>query len=251
MNTQVMRPGILVALKTNVNGGMSYSRNIVESSEDDKVMKWETTRYMDDPEERKLAGETAGKASRLISKLCVRTTFGLLCPTEREAELDEAVTEMRAVVGAWNETARYSFIHCSAIKGRIADNDEEAIRAIVQEARELLDRMDKGLDESDVKLIRDAANKAKKLSEMMVPGTGDQIDDALAAARRAARAIVKQAESTNQRVAAAIVSAEREAFDAARVRFIETSDEVIDSLPSVDLQRAASIELDDDVAEVG
>lgn len=245
MQTHVMVPGILVALKRQVSGGVTYTRDLVESSEDEKIMRWEGTRYMDDPEERKKAVEVAGAASRLISRLCVRTSFGMLCPTERESELNQAVVEMRAMVSSWNDKARYSFIHVSAIKGRIADNDEEAIRAILQEARELLDRMDQGLSENDVKLIRDAANKAKKLSEMMVSDTSGQIDDALAAARRAARAIVKKAESTNKRVASAIVKAEREAFDAARFAFIEASDETIEALPSVDLQRTADLELEE------
>ncbi len=125
--TQIMVPGILVALKTSVNGGVEYARSGVEEDEEGRVKKWETTRLMEDPAERKGANEIASKASNLISRLCVRTSFGLLCRIDREAELDEAVVAMRALVTEWNRKAIHSFVTVSAIKGRIADNDEDEL----------------------------------------------------------------------------------------------------------------------------
>lgn len=245
VNTEVMVPGILVALKTGVNGGVEYRRNTLESDGDGRVSKWETTRYIDDPDERKAAAELVGQASRLISKLCVRTSFGLLCRTDREAELDAAVAEARRLTTEWNRKARHSFIHVSAIKGRIADNDEEALRAIISEASDLLDRMDKGLADADITVIRDAANRAKRLSEMLGKDSSGQIEAAITAARKAARSIVKRGTALNDRVANAIIETERESFEAARFRFLDTVNEATDTveaLPSIDVRRAADLE---------
>lgn len=242
MDTQIMVPGILVALKTSVSGGIEYQRNALEEDKEGRVKRWETTRIMQDPVERRAAGEAASRAAGLVAKLCVRTSFGLLCRNDREGELDQAVIEMRRQVARWNFGARHSFVYVSAIKGRIADNDEEAMRAIIEEAKELLDRMEQGLTEVDVKLIRDAASRARRLTEMMTEETDAQVTAAITAARQAARAIVRRGDDLADKVAQGLIEAEREVFEKARFSFLETAAGVIDSLPSVDLQRGASLE---------
>jgi hypothetical protein len=244
--TRVMRPGILVALKSRVSGGVEYQHSGVEEDEDGKVKRWETTRVMEDPEERKAAGDALQKAVRLVNSLCTRTTFGLLCPVDREAELDAAVVQMREACRVWNAQATYSFIYASAIKGRIADNDEEALRAIVEEATEVLERMDKSLSDADLKQIRKAADDAKALSAMMTPESAGQLTAAYEAARRAARAITKKAGDMDARVADALIEVQQEAFNKARFAFLETSAEAIEALPSVDLNRGAQLEIEDD-----
>ncbi len=244
MQTQVMVPGILVALKTSVTGGVSYQHQSLEEDEAGKVKRWETTRLMDDPDERKKAAETCGKAANLVARLCVRTSFGLLCRTDREQELDEAVTQMRAMATEWNSKARYSFVNLSAIKGRIADNDEEAIRAILDEARDLLDRMDRGLAQADVKVIRDAAVRATRLSQMMTEDTSVTISKAIAAAREAATAIVKRSGDVADTLDETVIDVERSLFDRARFSFLDSATAVIETLPSVNLQRGASLEID-------
>jgi hypothetical protein len=245
MDTQIMVPGILVALKTSVYGGTHYDRRTLEEEEDGSIKRWETVRTMEDPKEHEAALEAVGKASRLVSKLCVRTSFGYLCPIDRERDLDGAIAQMRTVATDWNQRARHSFINVVAVKGRIADNDEDAVRAILQEANELLDRMDKGLSENDVKLIRDAAQRAKNLSEMMTEDTSDQITAAVAAARQAARAIVKRGEAIGDKVANAIIETEQESFAKARFAFLDTMEATVDSLPSVNLQRGAELEIEE------
>ena len=241
--TEVMVPGILVALKTSVRGGVEYQRTDVERSDEGHVKEWHTKRYMDDPAERKAATELVNKLSNSISRLCVRTTFGLLCRTDREAELDAAIRDVRASVREWNATTRYSTVHLNAVKGRIADNDEEAIRAIVDEATDLLDRMERGLSDADVTVIRDAASRAKRLAAMMTPEAAGQIESALEAARDAARAIVRKSGELDARVADAMVQVETEAFAKARFTFLEAAEAAVESLPSVDLGRAGALEV--------
>lgn len=242
--TQVMVPGILVALKTSVRGGVEYQQVPIEEDEDGKVKRWETTRIMDDPEERKAAGEISGKASTIIARLCVRTNFGMLCRTDREAELDAAVIEARQMVREFNQKARYSFVHVSAIKGRIADNDEDAIRAICDEARDILNEMDLALSNDNVKLIQASAQRAKKLTEMMTDDSSTQLNAALTAARKAAREITKRGEDLSDKVAKVKIEVDKEAFTKARFSFLETAAEVTgEPIPAVDLQRFAELEI--------
>jgi hypothetical protein len=245
-----MVPGILVALKTRVRGGIEYQRTALDEAEDGTVKKWETTRYMEDPAERERANELRSKAARSVSKLCVRTTFGLLCRIDREDELDEAVVAMRAMVTEFNRTAEHCFVSASVIKGRIADNDEEAIRAIIDEAQEVLEAMDgalaeaaKNADEDAVKAVRKAADRAKALKGMMTPESASRIDNALEAARATARVIVKRGEDLGDRVATALVNAERDQFDKARFAFLDMAEVTLNSLPGVNLQRVAGLEV--------
>lgn len=245
--TQVLVPGILVALKTGVNGGVEYRHAEIEEDEEGRVKRWETTRFMEDPAERKAAGELAGKAGWLIARLCVRTSFGMLCRNDREAELDAAVVEARRLATEFNARARHSFVNVSAIKGRIADNDEEATRAILNEVTDLLARMDRGLAEADIGLIRDAASRAGRLSGMMTEDSGTQISAAVKAARQAARAIVKRGEDLSNQIANDVVEAEKASFAKARFSFLEEAATVIEALPSVNLQRGASLEFEEAV----
>ncbi len=245
MTTQVMVPGILVALRTRVVGGTHYDRRTLEEEDDGKTVRWETVRTMEDPEEHEKAVETLGKASRLVSKLCVRTSFGLLCPVDREQDLDAAISQMRTIATEWNQQSRYSFINLVAVKGRIADNDEEAIRAILQEANDLLEEMNKGLSESDVKAVRQAAQRAKNLSEMMSEDTSAQVSAAVTAARQAAKAIVKRGDDLSDRVANTIVEVEQEAFAKARFSFLDSMEASVEALPSVNLQRGAELEIEE------
>jgi hypothetical protein len=238
-----MVPGILVGLKTSVRGGAEYDRYDIERSEEGHVKEWKTRRYIEDPEERKAATETVNRLSNSIARLCTRTDFGLLCRTDREAELDEAIKAMHVERRAFNAGAKTCSIHLRAVKGVIAESDEEAVAAMVEEATELLDRMEKGLAEADVKAIRDAAGRAKKLSVMFTPEAAGQIESALEAARDAARVIVKKAGDLDARVADAMIQVEAEAFSKARFTFLEATHETVEALPSVDLSRGAALEV--------
>ena len=243
MATEVMVPGILVALKTSVNGGVQYQRKNIERDEEGKIVRWETTRFMEDPEERKKAGEIASKATRTVDKLCIRTTFGLLCRSDKEADLDNAIVEARAMAQEFNAISQHTFIRINAIKGRIADNDEEAIRAILQESKDLLEQMDRGLSEGDVRILRDAANRARRLTEMMGEEAAGTVNEALVAAREAARKVVRAAKKEGDSVLAVVDQIDRDQFDKARFAFLDFADSQIASLPSINLQRSAELEM--------
>jgi hypothetical protein len=238
--TQIMRPGILVALNTSVRGGVHYTRRDLEN--DGSVARWETTRQMEDPEEHKRAQEVRSLASSAIWRLCIHTTFGLLCPLEREEELDLAAAAARSAVDLWNAQASHTWVTVNVVKGRIADNDEEALRALLAEATDLVERMDQGLARADVSAIRAAASKARSLIEIMDEESGERISEAVEAARKAAREIVKRVGVEGQSAEEAVASINREAFDKARFAFLDIAESELDALPAVDVQRMAEIE---------
>lgn len=240
--TQVMRPGILVALKTSMNGGVQYTRRDLEEAKDGTLARWETERLMDDPAEHKLAQVTMSAASNAISRLCVRTGFGLLCPTDREDELDKAIAAARLTVDEWNLTASHTWISVNAVKGRIADNDEEAVRALLAEATELVRRMDDGLGRADVRMIREAANKARALVDIMGDDAGDKVTEAVKAARKAAREIVRRVGVEGETAQQVVTKVNRDAFDKARFTFLDTAESELEALPAIDGQRMAEIE---------
>lgn len=241
-NTQIMRPGILVSLKTSVYGGVHYTRRDLEAADDGTLARWETERQMDDPDEHKRARESMHQASSAISRLCIRTSFGLLCPLDREAELDLAIAAARLSVNEWNATAKHTWVSVQAIKGRIADNDEEAVRALLAEATDLVQRMDEGLARADVTLIRDAALKARKLAEIMGDEAAENVTAAVDAARKAAREIVRRVGVEGQSAEDAVATLNLEAFDKARFTFLESAQSELDALPQIDVQRMAEIE---------
>jgi len=246
--TQIMRPGILVALRTRVSGGVHYARTDlpVDPSEADdavgSIARWETIRTMEDPEEYKRAREVGALASAAISRLCIRTSFGLLCPTSREEELDLAIAAARWNVDLWNTQTMHTTVTVNAIKGRIADNDEEAVRSLIAEATELVERMDQGLARADVQVIRDAASRARKLIGIMDNQAADSISAAVDAARQAAREIVRRVDTEGKRAEDIVGTVNREAFDGARFAFLDIAKTELDSLPAVDVQRMAEIE---------
>lgn len=238
--TQVMRPGILVALRTAVQGGVQYTRHDLE--DDGTIARWETTREMADPEEHKRAQEVRGLAQTAVRRLCIVTTFGLLCPLAREEELDLAVAAARLVVDGWNATAEHTYVTVNVVKGRIADNDEEALRALLAEATDLVERMDRGLATADVAAIRDAASRARALVGIMDGETADRVSETLEAARKAAREIVKRVGVEGKTAEQAVAAINRDAFDKARFAFLDIAENELDALPAVDLQRMAEIE---------
>lgn len=197
-NVSTLRPGLLVSLKTSVVGNVSYTRRDIKAEhiteEGTQLAAWETERTITDPQEHDKAIKVRSKCRSLITAVCSTSTFGLLCPEADSAKLDQAVREAQALAAQFNETAALSRIGVYVIAGRIAADDVEAVRAINSEVRDLMDQMKLGLERLDVKLVRDAANKAREIGQMLSPDAEARITVAINAVRTAARQIVKAAE---------------------------------------------------------
>jgi hypothetical protein len=159
------------------------------------VEKWETERTVIDADEHERAIKARSKARALITAVCAHSDFGLLCRQDAADQLRAAVTEARRVAGEFNASARLNEIQINVIVGVIAADDAEAVKAINNEIRGLLDAMQSGLRQFDVAAIRDAADRARKLGTMLAPEAAGRIQKAIEVARNAARNIVKAGEA--------------------------------------------------------
>jgi len=231
-----LKPGLLVALRTTITGGIEYQRKDLDANtrqEGEEVTKWETTRVIADKAEHERAVKVRGKASSLIGGACLRSAFGLVCLASKEEELDAAYREALALVDAFNESATVTRISVNMLKGRIAESDEIAAQAIGAEVRDLIDAMKDGLARADVGAIRESANKARSLGQMLDEGTADKVGKAIEEARSAARAIVKRVETGGEDAALVIQELSRRALDEARFAFLDLDGgEVLTSAPA-------------------
>lgn len=193
LNTSTLRPGLLVSLKTSLRGNVKYDR--VDLEDRPEISKWETTRVIADPDEYERGKKAQSRASSIIRRECSASAFGLLCTAERAWRLEDAIAEARAVVDQFNASAQHSHLAVYVIAGKIAATDEEAVRAINSEVRDLIDTMREGVANFDVKVIRDAANKARQLGQVLSPDAQVRIQFAIDAARGVAKDIVKAGEA--------------------------------------------------------
>lgn len=194
-----IRPGLLVVLRVSVKGNVSYTKQIIESETimaDGKAKeKWETERTIVDPAEHEESTKIRSSARQNIVNVCTQTTFGLLCPMNKESELNDAIRTSRRIISEFNGRAKTTKINMVAITGKVADNDVEAARAINAEVTELMETMENGLRNLDVSTVRNAADKARLLGSMLSDGASAKLKDAIATARAAATAMNKAAET--------------------------------------------------------
>ncbi len=244
MKTATIRPGLLVALKSSVTGGVSYQRKDIEH--DASRARWETTRTIEDPVEHERAIKARSRALREVRAVCSPTSFGLLCPVNLEPELNAAIRRARDIVDEHNDGAVFTQINIYVLKGRIADTDEEAARAIGQEVAELVAGMNSGIDRLDPKAIRDAASKARQMAAMLTEEQSGAVSEAIKQARKAARQIVKRVEKEGEQAAVVLADIQRGAIEKARIAFLDLEDrdeEEQESLPAVNRQRFADLDV--------
>ncbi len=252
---QVIRPGLLVALRTRVQGGVTYARRDLEETENTKT--WETTRVMADVAEHAAANRVRGAARSAIVGVCAKTVFGLLCPSAREAEFDAACARARQVAGAFNLRGITCKVFVDVLKGRIAENDQEAAAAIVREMAGLIADLREGVGNLDPVAIRQAADRARQTAAMLGEEQQRVVGAAVKAARKAARAIVRRIDKAGEAVADVMRDLDLSAVDTARITFLDLADKLLPEaeaglpgdpeagmLPAVEAQRFADLPLE-------
>jgi len=196
--TSTLRPGLLVSLSVSSEGNVSYDKVDLENMRTNRgaaVAKWETTRTIDDPDELERARKAQSKARSAISSVCVHTAHGLLCPTADRDLLDRAIAEARNIVETFNSTANITRVRLYVMTGEIAQDDLSAVQAINREVADLLETMARGVNNLDVRVIRDAADRAKQVGGMLTPDAEARIQLAVDTARKVAVDIVKAGEA--------------------------------------------------------
>lgn len=219
-----LRPGLLVSMNTSIKGNVKYRVQDLGKGTDEngaEFAQWETMRVVHDPAEHADAIKARTKIRGLILSVCSQSAFGLLCPNDKAEQLREAIAQARELTDEFNQHATLTRMSVNVIYGRIAQDDVEAVRAITGEIRSLMEDMQQGLKSLDVKAIRDAANKAKQVGEMLSPEAKGRLDVAIETARKSARKIAKAGERAAGQVdKAAIIR-----IDMARTSFLDIDTE--------------------------
>jgi hypothetical protein len=228
--TSLLKPGFLVSLKTSLQGGVSYHRVDLDADRPEgdpaAIARWETTRRIDDPDEHKRATKARSAASSLIRAVCTHTAFGLLCPESKAAELDEAIQGAQALIDAHNQAAHSTHVRVYVLRGRIASTDEEAVRALSSEVREVLEEMQAGIRRVDVTAIREAATRARKLGAILDADQAAKVNRAVEAARDAAKQIVKRIDVEGAEAVRAVAEGMSGPIEQARFSFLEIEESI-------------------------
>jgi len=156
-----------------------------------------------------------------VAGVCCVSSFGLLCPSLQEPELQAAIEAAREIADKHNEGARLTRVEVFVLVGRIAQDDAEAARAIGSELRDLMEQMKAGIAAANPEAIREAANKARNLGAMLAPEVSDKVAGAIAEARRAAREIIKRVEKAGETAARVVAECSVSKIETARFAFLD------------------------------
>ncbi|SHG88161.1 hypothetical protein [Bradyrhizobium erythrophlei] len=221
IRTTTIRPGYVVIMRTGITGNVKYSKTILEADTEDAdgslKGRWETERVIANAAELKEATQLRSKMRATVTKTCAPISFGLLCPEDNYAALNQSVDEARALADEFNRRAATTRLSFEVVAGKIESDDVKAVRAINAEVRELLAAMEAGISKFDPKAIRDAADRARELGSMLSPEMAERVKDAIKVARSAATTIKKAGEQS----AAEIDLLSIQKITAARTSFLD------------------------------
>lgn len=136
-----------------------------------------------DPEEHEKAQALASQMRAEIRKLGSILQSGVvLVPTEKDAELETAMSFCRQQGIEWNEKARYHFLRVSVLKAAITSDSESAAREIALTLQETTAKLEAALAECDVKKIKSIVDNAKPLTRVLPVKEANALSAALASA---------------------------------------------------------------------
>lgn len=225
MKTSTIKPGVLVSLKTTLSGGVNYKRVDLDpdhaTDTGGRLARWETVREIVDANEYEQATAARSLARGAVVKVCHASSFGLLCPSEREPQLIEAIADANRIADAFNVSANQTRVDVYVLVGRVASDDVEAVKAISSEVRDLIETMQLGIKQADPEVIREAANKARMIAGMLSDEVSGKVAEAINEARKTARAIVKRVEKAGEDAAGVVAICNMEKLDAARFAVLD------------------------------
>lgn len=200
VNISKIKPGLLVSVKTRQHGGVSYTKRDIEAprvtESGAQVSRWETDKFVYDPDETERAQQVANRARYLVTRHCVKTEMQqLLCPNDRRAELRAAVAEARELVADFNAGASFTEIQIDVWVGEIVDNGVDAAQQIFASQQAFLNEMIEGLKELDPKKVRAAINKSRDLGQMMSGQANEMLIEATRVAESARQRIISAGEN--------------------------------------------------------
>lgn len=223
MNTIKLKPGLLVRLRTTIDGGATYEREDlakVVGSDHSEVARWTTTRRVENVEEYDAAKKQRVAARKLVAMTCLATPWGLVCPEENEEEMHAALGAARQLAEEFNASATSCRLSVSAMIGRIARDDQEAIIALQEEITLLLTEAQQAVYAGDVVGIRKAATQARQIGRLLDDEESSGVlDAAVANLRKTARDITRLVEKKGEELETVVTNESLRPVAAARYAF--------------------------------
>lgn len=228
---RVVRPGLLVSLRTSIKGNTKYYKQELEAPHEgesgEERSRWETTKVVFDPDEQERAEKVRNKAISLIRGVCAKSDFGLLCPEDKAEQLQERIVLARGLAKEFNLDAELAYVRVDVMWGVVAQDDVKAVEAITGELRDLMREMQTGVAELDAKKVRAAAAKAVSVGQMLSEDTRKRLDVAIKVARREATRIVKAGETAGLEIDRTVI----ERIEQSRTAFLDLAEPVAVAAP--------------------
>ena len=255
MNEVTIKPGFLISIKTTCNGGVQYQRMDIDTKGDGngrEITEWQTTRVIEDKDEHQRSVLVRAKCSNMLRLACISTPFGYICPESKMDSFMEIYEDAQRRALEFNASASYTRITVNMMRGRIATDDDAAIKSMMSEMETLAQTMTSAIARGDVKAIRDAATMAKQMGGMLDETAQEKVTKAVEAARKAARDIVKRVEKKGEKLEQVIGEQNVSPIDQMRVAFLDFGNDDVkeetvcgeeESMPAVDMQRVAGIDV--------
>lgn len=242
-----IKPGILVSLKTRVVGGISYVKSDIAEETDGKteIKQWHTTKTVVDADEVERAQLARSRAATAVRSCCIGTPFGLLCPASRVEELDAAVIRARSLTDSHNDASVHTTVELFVLRGQVASDDVEAMRAIGAEMAALSEDMKAGIDNVNPKRIREAAKRAKELGAMLDEANQEKVKAAVLSARKAARDIVRRIEKGGENAQKVIQDLDTANVVGLKFAFLDVDSTSDAESPAADADRFGAIEAEE------
>jgi hypothetical protein len=248
--TMTLKPGLLVSLKTTMRGGVEYVREDISDKKEGvtKVQEWKTVKRVANIKEYEAASKLRSKLGGLIRKVCVPSAFGLICPVSKEQELRDAIAEAKEAAARFNTKNATVSIGIYTLVGRIAETDQEAMRAIKDELKDMLAEMQRAIQGGAIEDAREAASKLLKMGMVLDEQTQGKVKRAVEEVRQIAKEAIKKVAEGGVTTAQAVANIKFTALEEARFAFLDEGETIapVSTLPATDVRGLDA----DDVAEV-
>ncbi len=174
--------------------GLHYERELISErtigEREERLLQ--TLRIFENKPEAMAAKAIYEQARARLRKLCSKTVLGLVCPASREAELQEAITEIERLIAEANREFQVCRVEYTVIPIHLEHDNLKAQEALRQEVRRYADRLIEAARSVDPDAIRSVLRAGKGV-EVLVEDEGlrSEIEVMNQAAREAARTITK------------------------------------------------------------
>lgn len=223
-----LKPSVLIGLAIRRTGAVRYERveGNLEKEGEREVKTWTTTRRTDALSELKESESLASECRRLVRSVAYPMAVGLVCPKDREKDLDTVIAHIKAKIAEANVNWTQARLSSAIVKAEIATDDQEAAKALTMEMSTMLGDLLTSLEECDVKKIRATVASMKGLDSLLPEIQSETLKKALQTARKVASTVVREVEKKGRDIESVKLELDLSPLDVARTMFVEVEQQV-------------------------